>query len=310
MKQCTKKSLIAVLAIIFSMGSVSSTKTIPRDMSIGATALVGTVLAIHDDELVGCKAIKWLAEKTDTDSRDLVNSSMLATILWGSSYFIENKAIKNVLRAATIATPIIGMITPKKMWEKISKLPLVKDYFSFCSSLRDLPLIGTYFSCPNKECKNICNHCKLTRLYQSLIPLLLFGKGKPPLRQNTATATAGQSYPPNNSSGYAAFVYEQNAAFAHAQHDDSDNDNNSATSNVASHATHTNTASPGHSNQLGHNINLDDIESYDANRHCPVCHINAFEVSLPCHPSHRLCQGCVNQLHARNLPCPLCRAPL
>ena len=283
MKQNTKKSLIAVLAIIFSMGSVSSTKTIPRDISIGATALVGTVLAIHDDELVGCKAIKWLAEKTDTDSRDLVNSSMLATILWGSSYFIENKAIKNVLRAATIATPIIGMVTPKKMWEKVSKLPLVKDYFSFCSSLRALPLIGTYFTCPNKECKNICNHCKLTRLYQSLIPLLLFGKGKPPLRSNTATATAGQSYPPNNSS---------------------------ATSNVASHATHTNTASPGHSNQLGHNINLEDIESYDANRHCPVCHINAFEVSLPCHPSHRLCQGCVNQLHARNLPCPLCRAPL
>ena len=168
MKQCTKKSLIAVLAIIFSMGSVSSTKTIPRDISIGATALVGTVLAIHDDELVGCKAIKWLAEKTDTDSRDLVNSSMLATILWGSSYFIENKAIKNVLRAATIATPIIGMVTPKKMWEKVSKLPLVKDYFSFCSSLRALPLIGTYFTCKDKTCEGICNNCKLTRFYQAL----------------------------------------------------------------------------------------------------------------------------------------------
>lgn len=110
---------------------------------------------------------KKIGKLTNIDPQDLTAGSLLATVLWGSSYVTTNQQTRTFLRAFALTPPIVSLLIPKKVWPKIAHIPILRQYFIMCSYLGYIPL-GSFNTCSNKNCEGICNQCKIRRLYQSV----------------------------------------------------------------------------------------------------------------------------------------------
>lgn len=106
-------------------------------------------------------------------SKDLKLSLGYATIFGIASMYIDNPIFKNTLRFFSVAPFFAGLSMSEKTFNFFAEIPLLKNYFSAITTLKNLPGMGSVFACPDQKCTSICKKCRVQRMYQ-LLPLSLF----------------------------------------------------------------------------------------------------------------------------------------
>lgn len=104
------------------------------------------------------QVITNVAKKRAIKKKDIIQGALIGSIFLGSSFFVQDPALKNTLRILAFAPMLVGFFMPKKFYQKFDKLDLELDEAA-CSS--------------NHMCKGICADCRITKSYLAAIPLIL-----------------------------------------------------------------------------------------------------------------------------------------
>jgi len=105
------------------------------------------------------RMISQVAQKRAIKSRDIIQGSIIGSMLFGSSFFVQDPNLKTALRVLAFAPMVVGFFMPQKFYQKFDKLDLELDEAG-CSST-------------NYMCKGICADCRITKSYLAAIPLTL-----------------------------------------------------------------------------------------------------------------------------------------
>jgi hypothetical protein len=105
------------------------------------------------------RIISNVAQKRAVKTKDIIQGSIIGSLLLGSSFFVQDPHLKTALRVLAFAPMVVGFFMPQKFYQKFDKLDLELDEAG-CSST-------------NYMCKGICADCRITKSYLAAIPATL-----------------------------------------------------------------------------------------------------------------------------------------
>lgn len=171
------RSYLYYIAVCFLTITINAHNPLLKTLAPLYIGLPIACSALYTEDLAQSKIVNASAQLMAMHPRDLMKTITYASLCSLIAYMVKNKNIKKFFMCGASIPPLLGLAIPNKVWDIVGKSLITKLYYKPLSSIQYIPLIGTYFSCPEKNCPGICHACKIQRLYEALplAALIMYG---------------------------------------------------------------------------------------------------------------------------------------